>query len=49
MTFKHFSTEKLKSIKKNLWARYIFGGRENSVYEQFCEVCQELAKRETED
>lgn len=40
-----YTTKTLEKMKKNLWEKYIFGGREQDVYEWYCEICQELAKR----
>lgn len=40
-----YVTSTLEKMKKNLWERYIFGGRKTEDYEWFCEICQELSRR----
>ena len=44
-----YVTSFLEKLKKNLWAKYIFGGRNAEDYEWFCEICQELARRKEND
>ena len=40
-----YVTSFLEKMKKNLWEKYIFGGRNAEDYEWYCEICQELARR----
>lgn len=40
-----YRTELLEKMKKNLWAKYIFGGHKQEDLEQYYAICEELARR----
>ena len=43
--YKGYVTETLEKMKKNLWAKYIFGGHKKEDLEWFYAICEELARR----